>query len=81
MTPESGFHCVIESPDSVSRVAPPTSTIRKISAATPYAQIRTGATLRAEVTCKPIAIFPNAGGPSSKSGRGIANPAETPLWS
>ena len=33
MTPVTGFHCVIDSPDSVSRVAPPTITIAKISAA------------------------------------------------
>ena len=33
MTPVTGFHCVIDRPDSVSRVAPPTITIAKISAA------------------------------------------------
>ena len=32
--PETGFHSVIESPDSVRRVAPPTSTMIAISAAT-----------------------------------------------
>ena len=47
MTPVTGFHSVIESPDSVSRVAPPTSTIAKISAATANSQIRTGLKPRA----------------------------------
>ena len=32
--PVTGFHSTIDSPDSVSRVAPPTSTIAKMSAAT-----------------------------------------------
>jgi hypothetical protein len=39
-TPVTGFHCVIERPDSVSRVAPPTSTITKIGAATANSQKR-----------------------------------------
>ena len=34
--PLIGFHCVIYSPDSVSRVIPPTITIATISAATMY---------------------------------------------
>src|SRR5215510_14266020 len=33
MTPVTGFHSTIESPDSVSRVAPPTSTMAKTSPA------------------------------------------------
>ena len=33
-TPITGFHSVIESPDSVSRVAPPTKTIASTNAAT-----------------------------------------------
>ena len=41
MTPVTGFHCVIESPDSVSRVAPPTSTMTAISAAMVVSQQRT----------------------------------------
>ena len=32
--PVTGFHSTIDRPDSVSRVAPPTSTIAKMSAAT-----------------------------------------------
>src|SRR5205085_12545388 len=32
--PVTGFHSTIESPDSVSRVAPPTSSVATISAAT-----------------------------------------------
>ena len=32
--PITGFHSVIDRPDSVSRVAPPTSTMAKTSAAT-----------------------------------------------
>src|SRR5262249_10192795 len=32
-TPVTGFHSTIESPDSVSRVAPPTTTVAAISAA------------------------------------------------
>src|SRR5215831_8415703 len=34
MAPVTGFHSTIESPDSVSRVAPPTSTMANTSAAT-----------------------------------------------
>ena len=34
MTPVTGFHSTIDSPDSVSRVAPPTSTIANTSTAT-----------------------------------------------
>src|SRR5215470_9199279 len=30
-TPTTGFHSVIESPDNVSRVTPPTTTIKKIN--------------------------------------------------
>src|SRR5262245_25612723 len=33
-TPVTGFHSTIERPDSVSRVAPPTTTVTTISAAT-----------------------------------------------
>ena len=33
-TPVTGFHSTIESPDSVSRVAPPTTSVSTISAAT-----------------------------------------------
>ena len=39
--PVTGFHSVIESPDSVSRVAPPTNTMAKIKAATANSQMRT----------------------------------------
>src|SRR5215470_8327426 len=31
-TPMTGFHSVIDSPESVSRVTPPTTTIKKINA-------------------------------------------------
>ncbi len=41
MTPVTGSHWVIERPDSVSRVAPPTSTMAKTSAATATSQTRT----------------------------------------
>ena len=41
MTPVTGFHSVIERPDSVRRVAPPTSTMAKTSAATKISQTRT----------------------------------------
>ncbi len=41
MTPVIGFHSVIDRPDSVSRTAPPTITIRKTSAATLHSQRRT----------------------------------------
>ena len=41
MTPATGFHSVMESPDSVRRVAPPTTTIRKTSAATLHNQSET----------------------------------------
>src|SRR5882672_7922982 len=39
-TPVTGFHSTIESPDSVSRVAPPTKTMAAISAATASSQAR-----------------------------------------
>src|SRR5260370_268442 len=39
--PVTGCHSTIESPDSVTRVAPPTSTMTKISPATASSQIRT----------------------------------------
>jgi hypothetical protein len=38
MTPDIGCHSVIERPDSVSRVTPPITTIRKIIAAQPKSQ-------------------------------------------
>ncbi len=38
IAPSSGFHSVIESPDSVKRVAPPTTTIAKTRAATKNSQ-------------------------------------------
>jgi len=34
-----GFHSVIDNPDSVSRVIPPTTTIAKTKAATPISQL------------------------------------------
>src|SRR5689334_8475264 len=40
MVPVTGFHSTIDNPDSVSRVAPPTTTIRKISPATASSQTR-----------------------------------------
>ena len=39
-TPINGCHSVMESPESVSRVAPPISTIAKISPATDHSQRR-----------------------------------------
>ena len=41
MAPSRGFHSVIESPLSVSLVAPPTMTMQKISAAMKSSQART----------------------------------------
>ena len=41
ITPVTGFHSVIDRPDSVSRVAPPTTTIRNTSAATLQSQCAT----------------------------------------
>src|SRR3569623_616959 len=38
MIPVSGFHSVIDSPDSVSRVMPPTTTIAMIRPATNHSQ-------------------------------------------
>ena len=55
MTPVTGFHCVIERPDSVSRVAPPTSTMRKTRAATATSQTRTAA------VSKKLAVWAAAG--------------------
>ena len=40
--PATGFHSVIDRPESVKRVAPPTSTIAAIIAATTYSQLITG---------------------------------------
>jgi hypothetical protein len=40
-TPESGFHSVIDSPEPVSRVAPPTTTMAKTSSATPKSHAAT----------------------------------------
>ena len=40
MTPLIGFHSVIDRPDSVSRVAPPTTTIARIRSATIQSQMR-----------------------------------------
>ena len=40
-TPVTGFHSTIERPDSVSRVAPPTTSVRKIIAATASSHSRT----------------------------------------
>src|SRR5262249_15530484 len=39
--PVTGFHSVMESPDSVRRVAPPTSTMAKTSVATSHSHRRT----------------------------------------
>jgi hypothetical protein len=41
MAPSSGFHSVMDSPESVSRVAPPTITMQKIRKATAQSQIAT----------------------------------------
>ena len=41
MIPVTGFHWVMERPDSVSRVAPPMSTMAKTSRATATSQTRT----------------------------------------
>jgi hypothetical protein len=39
IAPSSGFHSVIDKPEPVSRVAPPTATMRNTSAATASSQI------------------------------------------
>ena len=44
--PVTGFHSTIESPDSVSRVAPPTSTMMAISAAIDSSHHLHGAAMR-----------------------------------
>src|SRR5262245_48550604 len=52
--PVTGFHSTMESPDSVSRVAPPTSTISAISVATPISHQRTAVfwdTVAVETAC------------------------------
>src|SRR5215469_11949230 len=41
MMPMTGFHSVIDRPDSVSRVIPPTTTIRKINAQQPKSHAAT----------------------------------------
>src|SRR5215467_12773211 len=41
ITPVTGFHSTIERPDSVSRVAPPTTTVTNIRAATASSHSRT----------------------------------------
>jgi len=40
--PVTGFHSTIDNPDSVSRVAPPTSTMVAINTATAISHHRTG---------------------------------------
>src|SRR5215471_12442862 len=44
MMPMTGFHSVIDKPERVSRVMPPTITIRKISAQQPKSQTAIGTT-------------------------------------
>ena len=46
MVPTIGFHSVIDRPEPVSRVAPPTLTIRNTSAATASSHTRTPLTCR-----------------------------------
>ena len=52
--PVTGFHSTIDSPDSVSRVAPPTSTMIAISAATPASHQRTA---RGSVECSKTSLI------------------------
>src|SRR5437016_4068721 len=52
--PITGFHSVIDRPDSVSRVIPPTTTIRKINPQQRNSQAATGA------RPSPSAAFPAA---------------------
>ena len=58
--PEIGCHSVIERPDSVSRTAPPTTTIRKTSAATLHSQTR---------TAPPASLRGSAGAAESSGGK------------
>ena len=58
--PAIGFHSVIDNPDSVRRVIPPTTTIAKTKAATPISQLIKAAGRAAGVLdagCEVIAIF------------------------
>src|SRR5271168_4903235 len=48
-TPTTGFHSVIDRPESVSRVMPPTTTIRKINAQQTNSQAATTTSLSAAV--------------------------------
>src|ERR1041385_6482303 len=49
-TPVTGFHSTIERPDSVSRVAPPTISVRKIIAAAHSSHSRTAPSRTFEVS-------------------------------
>jgi hypothetical protein len=67
-----GFHSVIDSPDSVRRVIPPTTTIAKTKAATPISQL-IKATGRADgvsdAGCKLDGVFMRADMPLNADGR------------
>jgi hypothetical protein len=51
--PVIGFHSVIDRPDSVSRTAPPTITMRKTSTATVQSQTRTARASSRTAECGP----------------------------
>jgi hypothetical protein len=67
-----GFHSVIDNPDSVRRVIPPTTTIAKTKAVTPISQLINAAGRAAEVLdarCELRAIFMHADMPLNADGR------------
>ena len=52
----TGFHSVIDSPDWVSRVAPPTTTMAKMQPATTQSHARTGASKSARRPAKGLDV-------------------------
>ena len=67
-----GFHSVIDSPDSVRRVIPPTTTIAKTKAATPISQLINAAGRASwvlDARCELSVIFMCADMPLNADGR------------
>jgi ammonia channel protein AmtB len=60
MAPSSGFHSVIERPESVSRVAPPTATMAITSAATLQSQAATQPVVLSSILSGLAAATPGA---------------------
>ena len=64
-TPVTGFHSTIERPDSVSRVAPPTTTVKTISAATTSSHTRMARRMVGDDGCA-LLMHPSLAGTARK---------------